>query len=91
MSLNLFTYLDVLDKFNLFIITDEVRVTGDRKVKGVGVMEDKEVNLKETEPTHTLGGGGEGRVQWRGKGIGCRCSSSYRVIDTSDTSISPSY
>jgi hypothetical protein len=37
-------------------------------------MKDKELQLEETEASHTLGHVGEGRFQGRRKGIGCRCS-----------------
>jgi hypothetical protein len=35
-------------------------------------MKDKELKIEETESSRTLGGTGEGRVQGRGKGLGCR-------------------
>ena len=35
-------------------------------------MKDKELNFKEIEVSHTLGGAGEVRVQGRGKWRGCR-------------------
>jgi hypothetical protein len=43
-------------KFRVFIITDKVRVKGERKVRLVGVIKDKELNLEEIEVSHTLGG-----------------------------------
>ena len=51
----------------MFIITDK---TSDerRKVEGVGVVKDKELEFEETEASLTLGGSGEGRVQERRKG-----------------------
>jgi hypothetical protein len=42
-----------------------------RKVQGVGVMKDKELKLEGIEVSHTLGGVGEGLVQWRGKWRRC--------------------
>ena len=41
-------------------------------------MEDKELELEETEASHTPGGAGEGRVQVRGKWRGCRCYSAVK-------------
>jgi hypothetical protein len=41
-------------------------------------MKDKELKLEETEASHTLGGAGQGRVQGRGKGIGCMSSCAIR-------------
>jgi hypothetical protein len=35
-------------------------------------MKDKELKFKEIQFSHILGGGGEGRVQGRGKWRGCR-------------------
>ena len=44
-----------------------------RKVGGVGVMKEKEINLEEIETSRTLGGSGKGRVQtWERKWRGCR-------------------
>ena len=44
----------VLPYFCLFIITDKTRTKGPgRKSEGVGVMKDKELNLEETETSHT--------------------------------------
>ena len=51
----------------LFYYTGENEVEGVRKVYGVGVMKDKEVQFEEIVDSHTLGGSGEGCVQWRGK------------------------
>jgi hypothetical protein len=41
-------------------------------------MKDKEINLEEIESSHTLGVGGEGRVQGRGKWRWCRLYSFVR-------------
>ena len=38
----------------MFLITDQVKIVGE-EVKGVGVMEDEELNLEETEASQTLG------------------------------------
>ncbi len=53
--------------FIFFIIMDETRVDGGRKVECVGVMKDKELNLGEIEEKHILCEEGEGRVRSRGK------------------------
>ncbi len=45
----------------------------------MGVMSEKELNLEETEASHTLGGAEEGRVHGRGKGIVCICSCAIRL------------
>jgi hypothetical protein len=37
-------------------MTDKTRGKGGGKTEDVGVMKDKEVNLQETEGSHTLGG-----------------------------------
>ena len=55
-------------------------------------MRDKELNLEETEDSHTLGGTGEGRVQGRGEGDRVSMLLCYQVISYQihlDSSISP--
>ncbi len=44
-------------------------------------MKDIELNLEEIEDSHTLGGAGEGHVQWRGKWGGCTCYSVEEQYD----------
>jgi hypothetical protein len=49
-------------------------ITDNEESKGVGVMilmKDKELKVEEIEDSHSLGEGGEGRVQGRGKWSGC--------------------
>ena len=43
-------------------------------------MKDKELELEETEASHTLGGAGEGHVQVRGNWSGCKCYSPVRHL-----------
>jgi hypothetical protein len=38
---------------NVFIITDKAKLVGE-EVKGVGVMKDEEIKLKDIEDSHTL-------------------------------------
>jgi hypothetical protein len=47
-----------------------------RKTESVGVMKDKELELEETEASHTLGRGGEGHIRVREKWGGCKWYSS---------------